>query len=143
MVHANQVAGWNYEVDGMETWQYTIYEAQPDRPTGDFYTWHTDAGTDIYPSGKIRKISCSIQLASPEEYEGGHFQWIEHMKVFDNLKGRDTKIDPDELIHSAPFSGKTKGSMLVFPSWLHHQVTPVTRGTRKTLVVWNTGWPLK
>jgi len=143
MVHANQVAGWNYEVDGMEAWQYTIYEAQPDRPTGDFYTWHTDAGADTYKDGRTRKISCSVQLSNPEEYEGGYFQWLESMRVFDSLKTRDSAIRPDELIHTTPFSGKTLGSMVVFPSWLHHQVTPVTHGTRKSLVVWNTGWPLK
>jgi PKHD-type hydroxylase len=143
MVHANQVAGWNYEIDGMETWQYTIYEAQPDRPTGDFYTWHTDSGPELYPNGKTRKVSCTVQLSDPDEYEGGHFQWLESMKVFDNLKNRDSSISPDELIHTAPFSGKTIGSLIVFPSWLHHQVTPVTHGIRKSLVVWNTGWPLK
>ena len=143
MVHANQIAGWNYEVDGMETWQYTIYEAQPDRPTGDFYTWHTDAGIENYKNGKIRKLSCSVQLSSPEDYEGGHFQWIESAGVFDNLKGRDTLISQDELTNTAPFSGKSLGSMLVFPSWLHHQVTPVTHGIRKSLVVWSAGWPLR
>ena len=143
MVHANQMAGWNYEIDGMETWQYTIYEAQPDKPTGDFYTWHTDSGPELYKNGRTRKVSCTVQLSNPEEYEGGHFQWLEHMEVFDNLRSRDSAINPDELIHTAPFSGKTLGSLIVFPSWLHHQVTPVTHGIRKSLVVWNTGWPLK
>lgn len=143
MVQANQMSGWNYDVDFMEQWQYTVYEAQPDRPTGDFYTWHTDCGSKPYSNGKIRKISCSVQLSSPEEYEGGHFQWIEQTKVFDSLKTRDQVIRQDELIHSAPMSGKELGSLIVFPSWLHHQVTPVTRGTRKSLVVWNTGWPLR
>ena len=143
MMQANQMSGWNYDVDFMEQWQYTVYEAQPDRPTGDFYTWHTDCGSKPYSNGKIRKISCSVQLSSPEEYEGGHFHWIEQTKVFDSLKTRDQVIRQDELIHSAPMSGKELGSLIVFPSWLHHQVTPVTSGIRKSLVVWNTGWPLR
>lgn len=142
MVHANQISGWGYEVDNMEQWQYTIYEAQENRK-GDFYTWHTDAGVESYPNGTIRKISCTVQLSDPDEYEGGHFQWIEATNVFDNLRSFDSTINVDDLIHTAPFSGKASGSLIVFPSWLHHQVTPVTNGIRKSLVVWNTGWPLK
>ena len=132
MMQANQMSGWNYEVDHMENWKYTVYDHQPDRPTGDFYTWHTDCGAEPYQWGKIRKLSASIQLSAPDEYEGGHFQWIETTKVFDNLKKREDVIRQDELICSAPMSGRELGSLLVFPSWLHHQVTPVTRGTRKS-----------
>ena len=143
MMSANQQAGWNYELEYMETWQYTIYEHQPELPTGDFYTWHTDSSADLYPSGMTRKLSASIQLSPPEDYEGGHFQWIESTEVFDTLKFNQKNLPYDKLVQTAPFSGKELGSLLVFPSWLHHQVTPVTRGVRKSLVVWNTGWPLK
>jgi PKHD-type hydroxylase len=143
MVQANIQSNWNFEVDDMEHWQYTHYAAQPDRPTGDFYTWHTDAGADPYPQGNIRKISCSVQLSEPDDYEGGHFQWIESNKIFDRIKQRDGTFNIDEFIHTAPMSGQELGSLIVFPSWLHHQVTPVTSGLRQSLVVWNTGWPLK
>ena len=143
MMQANQMSGWNYEVDNMEQWQYTVYDHNPDAPTGDFYTWHTDCGPEPYSNGKTRKLSASIQLSCPDDYEGGHFQWIEQTDVFDSLKTRDQVIRQDDLICSAPMSGKELGSLIVFPSWLHHQVTPVTKGTRKSLVVWNTGWPLK
>ena len=143
MMAANQMSGWNYDINDMETWQYTYYKHQPDLPTGDFYTWHTDAGADPYPNGQIRKLSASIQLSDPDDYEGGHFQWIEHCKPFDNLKFQSQDISADDLVQTAPFSGKELGSLLVFPSWLHHQVTPVTRGVRQSLVIWNTGWPLK
>ena len=143
MIRANQTSGWNYEIDDMEHWQYTVYEAQPNKTKGDFYTWHTDAGDSPYPSGKIRKISCSVQLSEPDDYEGGHFQWIEHAGSFDRLRRNQKTIYTDELINTAPMSGREIGSLLVFPSWLHHQVTPVSRGVRKSLVVWNTGWPLK
>tara|TARA_B100000902_G_C27255081_1_gene887394 strand:- start:201 stop:893 length:693 start_codon:yes stop_codon:yes gene_type:complete len=143
MVQANIQSGWDYDVSDMESWQYTQYEAQEDKPTGDFYTWHTDSGADPYPNGTIRKISCSVQLSDPDDYEGGHFQWIESNRIFDRIKQRDGTFQIDEFIHTAPFSGQELGSLIVFPSWLHHQVTPVTRGIRKSLVVWNTGWPLK
>ncbi len=143
MMSANQQAGWNFDLEYMETWQYTIYEHQPELPTGDFYTWHTDSSADLYPSGMTRKLSASIQLSPPEDYEGGHFQWIESTDVFDTMKFNQKNLPYDRLVQTAPFSGKELGSLLVFPSWLHHQVTPVTRGVRKSLVVWNTGWPLK
>ena len=143
MVQANQTSGWNYDIADMDHWQYTVYEAQPNRKKGDFYTWHTDAGVDPYPSGQIRKISCSVQLSVPEDYEGGHFQWIESAGTFDRLRQGQKTIYTDDLVHTAPMSGREIGSLIVFPSWLHHQVTPVTRGVRKSLVVWNTGWPLR
>ena len=38
---------------------------------------YTDASVDPYSDGRIRKISCSVQLSDPDDYEGGHFQWIE------------------------------------------------------------------
>ena len=68
---------------------------------------------------------------------------FESAKVFDRIKKRSGDIRLDELIHTAPMSGRELGSLIVFPSWLHHQVTPVTHGVRKSLVVWNKGWPLK
>ena len=74
MMAANQMSGWNYDINEMEQWQYTYYKHQPDLPTGDFYTWHTDAGAEPYPNGQIRKLSASIQLSDPNDYEGGHFQ---------------------------------------------------------------------
>ena len=73
----------------------------------------------------------------------GAFDIIESAKVFDRIKKRSGDIRLDELIHTAPMSGRELGSLIVFPSWLHHQVTPVTHGVRKSLVVWNKGWPLK
>ena len=138
-------AKWNFDISYRQAYQYTIYNAPETtkKRKGDFYTWHTDAGADPYPDGTIRKISCSVQLSDPDDYEGGHFQWIESAKVFDRIKKRSGDIRLDELIHTAPMSGRELGSLIVFPSWLHHQVTPVTHGVRKSLVVWNKGWPLK
>ena len=34
-----------------------------------------------------------------------------------------------------------KGSIVVFPAHIYHRVTPVTKGVRKSLVVWNCGYP--
>ena len=36
---------------------------------------------------------------------------------------------------------KNKGSVIVFPSFNWHQVSPVTKGTRYSLVIWCCGKP--
>jgi predicted 2-oxoglutarate/Fe(II)-dependent dioxygenase YbiX len=80
-----------------------------------FYNWHTDfAG--IRP---LRKISISIQLSRPEDYEGGDLELM-------------YGIEPHKL-------DKTRGALIAFPSFMLHRVTPVTRGTRWSLVAWILG----
>lgn len=114
VVHdANQV--WAFELHGLfQGLQFTKYVA-PDS----HYTWHADMGASV-PS---RKLSLTVQLTDPSEYEGGDLEFF--------LGEKPTK---------AP---KTLGSVNVFPSWTVHRVTPVTRGTRYSLVAWVSGPPFK
>lgn len=43
--HAKSECGWGFDFEYQEKNQYTIYKHRPDAEvTGDFYTWHTDAG---------------------------------------------------------------------------------------------------
>lgn len=78
------------------------------------YTWHQDFGGAI-----SRKLSMVLQLSEPCDYEGGELQI---------LSGKEpTSIQ------------KKRGLITVFPAWTLHQVTPVTRGTRQTLVTWISG----
>ena len=135
---------WLHQWDHVENHQYTIYHHRPDsKVTGDFYTWHTDAGQDAQShGGRVRKLSSTIQLSYPDEYEGGNFQWIEPVGIFDRLKSTGTQnINVDPYIKTAPFSAKARGTLIVFPSFVHHQVTPVTRGRRISLVSWYHGQP--
>ncbi len=84
--------------------------------SGDHYqAWHQDFGR-----GKIstRKLSASIQLSNPEEYEGG------------NLEFFNGEIVPASL---------EQGSLIIFPSFVFHRVTPVTKGVRHSLVAWMNG----
>ena len=81
----------------------------------------------------------SIQLSEPEEYEGGNFQWLEPNNQFDRLTQQQTTIDIGDSIRTVPFSAKEIGSVIIFPSFLYHQVTPVLTGTRKSLVCWFEG----
>jgi PKHD-type hydroxylase len=77
-----------------------------------FYGWHTDfAG--VRP---LRKLSISIQLSNSEDYDGGDLELM-----FDR--------EPHRL-------DRSRGAFLVFPSFMLHRVTPVTRGTRWSLVAW-------
>lgn len=96
-----------------------LWEVQFTEYHGDvhgFYTWHHDV--DFHRnSGYDRKLSVVIQLSDPNDYEGGDFRF--------------------EECETPQF--KTRGSVLVFPSYWRHMVSPVTEGTRHSLVAWIEG----
>jgi PKHD-type hydroxylase len=94
--------------------QYTEYHAT----NRGKYDWHHDVDWNN-PSGLDRKLSVTVQLSDPSEYEGGDFQFME--------------------VEQPSEEAKTKGTILMFPSYLQHRVTPVTDGVRKSLVLWFTG----
>ena len=137
---ANKQCNWNHTWEYMENPQYTVYTEQPDRQ-GDFYTWHTDAGPIYYGNGLHRKLSMTVQLSDQDDYEGGHFQWLEPHRQLDRMTGTNPQVNMQDAIQTLSFSAKTIGSVVVFPSFLYHQVTPVLKGTRKSLVCWFTGKP--
>jgi PKHD-type hydroxylase len=99
-----------------EGFQFTNYEA----PSGK-YGKHVDRALNI----PVRKLSISIQLTNPEEYEGGE------LKLYDG--------DDDE----ANIMDKTQGTLIIFPSYVLHEVMPVTKGERNSLVTWITGKQFK
>ena len=78
------------------------------------YKWHQDFGGEV-----SRKLSLVLQLSEPSEYEGGELQLL--------TTGQPTPVQ------------KKRGLITVFPSWTLHQVTPVIKGTRQTLVTWVSG----
>ena len=91
----------------------------------DFYTWHTDNGTSVTAPRRSdgvlieRKLSCSLLLSGPDEYEGGELEF--------SLGEWNQSKKP------------SKGSCVVFPGWLPHKVNPVTSGKRISLVAWMNG----
>jgi PKHD-type hydroxylase len=97
-----------------EAIQFTEY----DESYQGHYDWHLDIGNSF---GSRRKLSIVIQLSDPDEYEGGELQICE--KGYPRI------------------CCKTKGTIIAFPSFLNHRVTPVTKGTRRSLVLWSTGPP--
>ena len=89
-----------------------------DQSENGMYGWHQD-----YNSGVSRKLSLVVQLTDPAEYEGGNLQ-IMTTGVSQNVR-------------------KQRGLIAVFPSYVLHQVTPVTQGSRQSLVTWVSGPPFK
>ena len=80
--------------------------------------------------GKVRKLSATINLNKPGEYDGG------------NLKFDFGPHAAGKRFHEVE-EIRPQGSIIVFPSFTYHQVTPVTRGTRYSLVLWSLGEPFK
>ena len=185
---ANNEAGWNWNIDTAETFQFTVYHGR--KEDGGFYGWHTDGSSDfnsvirpaikisnnplrykppkkntndqfltdannqlmpdtekddlplkkdksgLFPIfsednkkwGKVRKISMTLNLTDPKSYEGGNLKF----DLGPHVEGDRLKVCDDS---------RSQGSLIVFPSFTYHCVTPVTSGTRYSLVLWLLGKP--
>ena len=133
---ANEKAGWNFEWDFSESCPFTKYGV------GQYYGWHTDSWTKAYDKkndpnthGKVRKLSVTISLNDPDEYDGGNLEF-DFRNDIDFDRNRKHKAKACTEI-------RPRGSIIVFPSFVWHRVAPVTRGTRYSLVIWNLGKPFK
>jgi PKHD-type hydroxylase len=79
---------------------------------GDRSDWHVDMG---YEGTEARKLTLVIQLSADADYDGGDLEF---------LPG-----------HTVSFA-RCRGTVIVFPAFLAHQVTEINSGHRKTLVTW-------
>lgn len=129
-----------YDIDHIEsdTLQYTKYGI------GEYYKWHNDMdiSTSMAPlnmnmyscehldlselkvniqSEKIRKLSFSLQLSDPDDYEGGNLQMMHGSEM------------------RSCFAPRIKGSLTIFDSRVFHRVLKVTKGVRRSLVGWVVG----
>lgn len=120
---ANRSAGWNFNWNCSEKIQFTMYSKKQ------HYDWHRDSFIKPDEDGRIRKLSVTIQLNDDSQFDGGELQF-----AFDNDK-------PTEKRKITICKEAGLGSIIVFPSHTWHRVTPVTRGTRYSLVMWNKGYP--
>ena len=127
-------------IDG-ENLQYTKYSE------GQYYNRHNDAGISNYykqqyvaNSGNsnddsdnlqvtdflktscelVRKLSFTLQLSDPDEYEGGNVQLI----------------DDSGKSYIAP---RQRGTIILFDSRTQHRVIKVKKGVRKSIVGWVLG----
>jgi len=86
---------------------------------GGHYDWHIDVGNKV-PN---RKLSFTIQLSDSSEYEGGDIEFL------------NTTVKKEHL--------RKKGVAIIFPSFLPHRITPVTKGVRHAIVGWIHGETFK
>ena len=142
LLEANKESGWNWDIEWAEGFQFTKYTKDG------LYNWHNDGGSDHHGKyikdneglpnpysddptfeGRVRKISMTMNLTDPKEYDGGKLK-------FDLSKTHDSGIDIMEIEEI-----NRKGSIVFFPSFMSHTITPITRGTRYSLVLWVLGQP--
>lgn len=104
---------YRFDLTGFgEPLQLTNY----DQSEHGMYGWHQDFGGSRNIS---RKLSVVLQLTDPSQYEGGNLQIM-------------TGMEPITV-------RKQRGLIVAFPSFTVHQVTPVTHGSRQSLVAWISG----
>ena len=102
---------WGFDlISAPEMIQYTEYY----HTNKGHYDWHQDIGGGML---SLRKISITVQLSDPNDYEGGDLEiW-----------------GGGNYVRTAP---RGKGNVVIFPSYMMHRVTPVTKGTRTSFVLW-------
>ena len=103
---------YQFDLEKIETLQFTEYNEEKQG----FYAKHIDNLLQAY---EYRKLSFTIQLSDPKDYNGGE------LNIY-------TQDDPFTTI-------KNQGTLVAFPSYLLHEVTPITKGTRYSLVGWVVG----
>jgi len=114
---AKDECGWNYNLTGYEIPQVSIYHKN------DKYTWHHDMLPD--ENGLVRKLSVCITLN--ENFKGGDFQIQKLVSPVEKKRYETIK----EM--------RNAGSVVVFPSFMWHQITPVKYGSRYSIVCWYNG----
>ena len=113
-----QTNGNHFGFEGMqitEPAQYTEY------PEGGFYDWHMDLDVNCQHEPPVRKISMTCLLSHESEFEGGGL----------------------ELMSDGKIAKPKQGQAILFASFIRHRVVPITKGIRKSLVVWFGGTPFK
>jgi len=126
---ANKNAGWDFHFDYFESCQFTKYTSK-----GQHYTWHQDDFVEPYNKpndpnfhNKKRKLSAVIFLSKQKDYKGGELLF----NLKNDEEGKDRIISTKEIAQ--------QGTMVVFPSFIWHKVTPLLKGKRYSLVIWALG----
>lgn len=113
-VEANDTL-WHFDLTSApEAIQYTEYHASDNGK----YEWHQDIGPHDL---SIRKVSITVQLSDDYDYDGGDLKFFMGGETIE-----DNTIDAPRGI----------GTVVIFPSYMYHAVKPVTRGVRKSFVLW-------
>lgn len=97
--------------DFSEPFQFATYRAEERA----HFDWHMDQ----VPGPVHRKLSFTLQLSEPSDYEGG-----------------DLEFNVRQSVDAAP---RERGMLVAFPAYILHRVSPVTAGVRRSMVVWTKG----
>ena len=103
--------GNHFGFDGMTLTEFAQYTEYTE---GGFYDWHVDNDVNMQHEPPVRKISMTCLLSPESEFEGGDLELMAEDKI--------VKIK--------------QGQAVFFASFIRHRVKPVTRGVRKSLVMW-------
>ena len=106
---------------GFEGMQITELAQYTEYPEGGFYDWHTDNYDNCQHEPPVRKISMTCLLSPENEFEGGDLELVK--------PGQAAKLK--------------QGQAAFFASFIRHRVAPVTKGVRRSLVMWFGGPPFK
>lgn len=119
---------WGFDLTGIRQMELLDYKDRQDR-----YDWHTDQELLTKGNEKYhRKITIIVQLSDDDDYEGCDLQlndaelWNEHAV--------QNPIQGELLKHS-----RQRGTIILFPSFIPHRITPLLSGNRKSLVAWVEG----
>jgi len=106
---------------GFENMQLTEPAQYTEYPEGGFYDWHIDSDVIMEHEPPVRKISMTLLLSPENEFEGGGLELMSEGKV----------------------ARPKQGHAIFFASFIRHRVIPITKGNRKSLVMWFGGTPLR
>ena len=107
---------FRFDLSALAMPQYAVYGGQD----GGHFDWHKDYGRDpSAPELEPRKVTLSLQLSDPSDYEGC-----------------DLQARGGHQIDTAP---RSRGTLIAFPANVLHQVTPIRSGIRRSLVAWAVG----
>ena len=106
---------------GFEGMQLTEPAQYTEYPEGGFYDWHIDSDVEGKNEPPVRKISMTCLLSHESEFEGGGL----------------------ELMSDGKIARPKQGQAIFFASYIRHRVIPITKGVRKSLVMWFGGTPFK
>ncbi|MGZ4850084.1 MAG: 2OG-Fe(II) oxygenase [Candidatus Bathyarchaeia archaeon] len=110
---------YGFDLNGYDAFQYTSYNSE-ERGT---YHWHMDTclGNDALPANMTQPRKLSLTLLLNDDFEGGEFM---------------VNLGNESHAQHVPIP---KGRVIAFPSFVIHSVKPVTKGYRKSAVIWVTG----
>jgi PKHD-type hydroxylase len=108
---------YNFDLNGFNELQFTEYRSGD----GGKFDFHGDIHYGEPPSYMFQMRKLSIVVLLNSEFQGGEFQ----INTKNEIDSQTIQLKP--------------GTMIAFPSWVLHRVTPVTKGNRRSLVTWVLG----